>query len=108
MTEEAILGAATLCAMRHRYNYRGYESADKAKAALRRKCRGVSSQRLEAAFSQGSALYARAEEIVWANRHLAVEDLGSLAPDLLGEFTAAGAVVVGDALKWAHYWRVLQ
>ena len=107
-TEDALLAAAVLCAMRHRYNYRGYESAGKATAALRRRCRGVARQQVEAAFVQGAALYARAEEVVWANRHVPAEQLGDLVPMLRGEFPGAGAAVVRDALTWAHYWRVLR
>ena len=106
--EESLLAAAALCAMRRRYNYRGYESAEKATAALRRKCRGVTRPQLEAAFVLGSALYARAEEIVWANRHVPAERLGDLVPGLCREFPAAAAAVVLDALTWAHYWRVLR
>ena len=106
--DKAVLAAAVLCAMRHRYNYRGYESEEKARAALRRKHRGVASQLLETAFSQGSALYSRAEEVVWANRDLPAENLGDLVPVLRGEFPAASAAVLRDALTWAHYWRVLR
>ena len=77
--DDTLLTVAVLCAMRHRHNYRGYESAQKAQAALRRRCRGVAREQLEAAFSQGSALYGRAEEVVWANRDLRAEG-GELPP----------------------------
>lgn len=80
--------------MRHRYHYRGYESVEKAQAALRRRCRGVARQQLEAAFSQGSALYARAEEVAWITRHLPAERLGDLVSGLREEFPAAGVGMV--------------
>ncbi|HEX4614128.1 MAG TPA: hypothetical protein VH092_38450 [Urbifossiella sp.] len=94
--------------MRHRYHYRGYESVEKARTALRRRCRGVAREQLEAAFSQGMALYARAEVVVWANRHRPAEQLGDLVPGLREEFPAASVGAVRDALTWAHYWRVLR
>jgi hypothetical protein len=107
--EETLLGASMLCAMRLRYNYRGYESPEKAKAALRRRCRGITRQQLEDAFSRGAALYERAEEVVWANRrHISAEDLGDLESQLLREFPPVGVGAVSNALKWAYYWRILR
>jgi hypothetical protein len=103
-----MLAAAVLCAMRHRYHYRGYETAEKAAAALRRRCPGVPRERRDAALACGTALYARAEEVAWASRHLPVERIDDLVPALRGEFPAAGTAVVRDALRWAHYWRVLR
>jgi hypothetical protein len=94
--------------MRHRYRYKGYESAEKAAAALRRRCRGITRERAAAAIARGSALYARAEEVAWANRRLPAEQLDGLVPALRDEFPAARLAVVRDALRWAHYWRVLR
>jgi hypothetical protein len=54
------------------------------------------------------ALYARAEVVVWANRHRPAEQLGDLVPGLREEFPAASVGAVRDALTWAHYWRVLR
>jgi hypothetical protein len=94
--------------MRHRYRYKGYESVERATAALSRRCRGVAREQVAAAFASGSALYTRAEEVAWVNRHLPAERLDDLVPALRGEFPAAGAAVIRDALRWAHYWRVLR
>ena len=108
--EMSLLDAAMLCAMRHRYGYRGYESPEKAKAALRRRCRGVERQDLEEAFSRGVAMYARAEEIVWANRHRfqATGAFDELESQLLREFPFFDPHVVREAVKWAHYWQILR
>ncbi len=107
-TVDTLLAAAVLCAMRHRYSYKGYESAEKATAALRRRCRRAAREQVETAFASGSALYTRAEELAWANHHLPAEQLDDLVPALHGEFPAAGVAVIRDALRWAHYWRVLR
>lgn len=106
--DRMLLAAAVLCAMRRRYNYRGYESAEKALAALRRRCRGVDREALTAAFSRGSALYTRAEQLVRANGYFPAEHIGDLVPELRREFPAAGVGVVRDALTWAHFWLVLR
>jgi hypothetical protein len=95
--------------MRHRYRYRGYESAEKAKAALRRRCRGIARQDLDDAFARADGMYARAEETIWANRdRLSAEGLGDLESQLLREFPSFEIGAVRDALGWAYYWRILR
>ena len=108
ITEDSLLTAAVLCAMRQRYSYRGYESAEKAMAALRRRCRGIARPELEAAFTLGSALYARAEEVAERLGHEGAVGTRDLLVDLRGEFPEAGAAVICEALTWAYYWRVLR
>ena len=88
--------------MRHRYGYRGYESPEKAKAALRRRCRGVERQALEEAFARAASMYSRAEGIVWASHHH-LQGPGAFAElesQLLQEFPSFDARVVTAAVKW--------
>jgi len=108
-SQETLLEAAVLCAMRGRYRYRGYETVEKARAALRRRCRGVPAQELDEAFARADAMYARAEEIVWENRgRLSAEECARLESQLLEEIPSLEAGAVRNALGWAYYWRILR
>ena len=82
----------------------------KAKAALRRRCRGVERQALEEAFARAASMYSRAEGIVWASRHH-LQGPGAFAElesQLLQEFPSFDARVVTAAVKWAHYSEILR
>ena len=102
--------AAILCVMRHRYGYRGYETSEKAQAALRRRSPDVPRQDLKDAFAAAAAMYSRAEALVWASRHHLQQEeaLGLLEAQLLREFPLFGAVAAREAIKWAYYWRILR
>jgi len=95
--------------MRHRYRYRGYETLEKAKAALRRRYRGISMQVAEEAYAQADAMYERAEEITWENRdRLSAEGVSDLESQLLQEFPSFEIEAIRSALGWAYYWRILR
>jgi hypothetical protein len=92
--------------MRHRHGYRGYESAEKAKAALRRRCRGIARPELDDAFAHACALYDRAEAIARHPQPPATPT--ELQARLHREFPASTASAIQEAARWAHYWRVLR
>ena len=95
---ESPLEAAIICAMRHKYRYRGYESHEK------NLCRPSATLQRHSPPGVGRTLtlsmnfYARAEELVRANNGKSPND--KLTRFLLSEFTTARERVAKEALGW--------
>jgi hypothetical protein len=71
--------------------------------------RGVAKQELDEAFAHATAMYAQAEEMVWANRDcLPPERFSEFEAQLLRQFPAVDLETVRSALGWAYYWRILR
>ena len=115
-TRGELLDRAFVSAMRFRWQYRGYESKDKAIARLRRQCPGFTTIQYTSAFQKGTDLYKRALEGVRANKKM----LKTLRPDTPGDiprdvieelrrrmpgFTLATyKQAIVSVVLW-HYWR---
>src|SRR5687768_2418056 len=93
-TYEALLDAAVTCAIRRRWNYRGYESQDKTLAALGRRVPGFSRQEKVDALLRGRALYDAAEAAMTSEpQRWTTDKRGHMPPTVVEETRALQAAL---------------
>src|SRR5262245_28817158 len=117
-TRGEFLDRAFVSAMRFRWQYRGYESEEKAIASLRRACPGLTTAQYKNAFEKSTALYncaldaVKAREEVFAPvRPYTVDDIPrsrelieQLRRRIPGFKLATYTRAIGRVMYW-HYWR---
>jgi hypothetical protein len=115
-----FLEAAFTAAQRFKASYRGYESAEKAIAALRRRFPGLTKRRYTNAFRKAVGLYEGAVKLVQRNRDIlwqrwraleeesAVFDFGFVARRLRRHAPGFRASTCSQAIGWVWYWHHLR
>jgi hypothetical protein len=64
LAQNTLFNAAAIAAMKYSHRYKGYEDAEKAFKALKRRCPGFSQEQCRYAWEKGRALYGAASELI--------------------------------------------
>ena len=116
--DDELFDHAVVCAMRHQWGYRGYETIDKASTAFRRRVRGIKKSDREKLLQQAMIVndeaMRRAKKLATANPKLSPEELMNSdewnheIESLMNHYPLFPVTAVNSALRWGYFWGVLR